>query len=125
MSLPNDGKLTGENLPLVTLRDGQKVQTGTAARLILSIQDYNSLVERNHCQSQNFPSEIGSSNSEVESKKQELLVEMESAIEPLMRVGLLQIFSTEEWIGDGSNEGRAAFGRLYKSRLEELEKGAQ
>jgi hypothetical protein len=43
---------------------------------------------------------------------------MESALDPLHAVGLLGLFSPEEWIGDASNPGRAACGRLYSKFLQ-------
>ena len=99
MALPNDGRLTTDHLPTVTLADGSKVQTGTAARLSLTIKDYNMLP------------------AEATAEREELLRQMETAIAPLHKVGLLELFSPKEWIGDESNPGRAAFGQLYSEWL--------
>eukprot|EP00929_Paragymnodinium_shiwhaense_P014973 TRINITY_DN122987_c0_g1_i1.p1 TRINITY_DN122987_c0_g1~~TRINITY_DN122987_c0_g1_i1.p1 ORF type:complete len:128 (+),score=17.45 TRINITY_DN122987_c0_g1_i1:37-384(+) len=106
-ALPNDGRLTNEVLPAITLKDGSKVQTGTAARLVVSIRDYNELSALGD----------GSEATEVDTKRRALLDEMQNAIEPLYQVGLLQLFEVEEWIGTNGNPGRAAFGELYKTWL--------
>ena len=108
MSLPNDGKLTGDKLPEVTLHDGSKVQTGTAARLVVSIHEYNSV-----CAADTG----GAADAERKQKLEQLAAEMELAIPALHKVGLLGLFSIEEWIGDGSNKGRAELGRLYEAWL--------
>ena len=76
------------------LADGLKAQSGTAARLSLTINEYNLLP------------------ADAVAERDELLRQIESAIDPLHKVGLLGLFSPKEWIGDDSNPGRAAFGHL-------------
>ena len=83
----------------IKLHDWTVVQTGTAARLVLSIKEYNALP----------PDAVAA--------RAELLTQMEGAISPLAKVGLMDLFTPLEWIGDGHNPGRAAFGRAYQKWL--------
>lgn len=75
--LPNDGKLTTDDLPCVTLKSGEIVQTGTAARLVITIQEYD---------------HIDDADPEAEEKKTHLVEEMTNAVHPLHSVGLLGLF---------------------------------
>ncbi|MBJ9952895.1 MULTISPECIES: hypothetical protein [unclassified Acinetobacter] len=82
----------GEVLPAVTLKDGSKVQTGTVATMLHNIDLYNQ-----------------GSRGEVE---QELIL----AIPTLVKVGLFDLFSPDEWIS-GDNPGRRFVGEKAKQFL--------
>ncbi|WP_280563956.1 MULTISPECIES: hypothetical protein [unclassified Chromohalobacter] len=82
----------GEELPTVHLKDGSKVQTGTVATMLRNVALYNS-----------------GERGEVEEQ-------LEAAIPTLIKVGLFELFSVEEWI-NGSNPGRSFVGRHAKKFL--------
>lgn len=82
----------GEVLPAVTLKDGSKVQTGTVATMLHNIDLYNQ-----------------GSRGEVE---QELIL----AIPTLVKVGLFDLFSPDEWIS-GDNPGRRFVGEKAQQFL--------
>ncbi len=75
----------GESLPAVKLQDGSTVQTGTVAMMLHNVAAYNrgerGAVER----------------------------ELELSIPTLIKVGLLDLFSPQEWM-DGNNPGRRFVG---------------
>jgi hypothetical protein len=79
----------GEVLPAVTLKDGTKVQTGTVATMLHNIDFYN----------QGLRGEV----------EQELIL----AIPTLIKVGLFDLFSPDEWIS-GNNLGRKFVGEKPK-----------
>lgn len=82
----------GEVLPAVTLKDGSKVQTGTVATMLHNIDLYNQ-----------------GSRGEIE---QELIL----AIPTLVKVGLFDLFSPDEWIS-GDNPGRRFVGEKAQQFL--------
>ncbi|MFW2011435.1 DUF7709 family protein [Acinetobacter bereziniae] len=82
----------GEVLPAVTLKDGTKVQTGTVATMLHNIDLYN----------QGLRGEV----------EQELIL----AIPTLIKVGLFDLFSPDEWIS-GDNLGRRFVGEKAKQFL--------
>lgn len=82
----------GESLPAVQLRDGSRVQTGTVATMLHNIALYNS-GERGNIEQ-----------------------ELESAIPTLVKVGLFDLFSPDEW-ASGSNPGRKFVGECAKEYL--------
>ncbi|ENV52278.1 DUF7709 family protein [Acinetobacter junii] len=75
----------GEILPQVRLRDGSRVQTGTVATMLHNIHLYNMGVR-----------------GDVED-------ELALAIPTLVKVGLFDLFSVDEWI-NGNNAGRKFVG---------------
>ncbi|RWX01008.1 DUF7709 family protein [Flavobacterium cerinum] len=79
----------GEQLPLVQLKDGAFVQTGTVATMLHNIKLYNS--------------------GERGTIEQELI----TSIPTLIKVGLFDLFNTEEWI-KGDNPGRKFIGTKAK-----------
>lgn len=85
----------GERLPLVTLKDGSSVQTGTVATMLHNVKLYNA-GERGDIESQ-----------------------LEAAIPTLIKVGLFDLFSIEEWIY-GSNAGRRLVGLKARDYLDTL-----
>nr|WP_174506696.1 hypothetical protein [Acinetobacter sp. Marseille-Q1620] len=87
----------GEILPRVKLKDGSSVQTGTVATMLHNINLYNSGYQ-----------------VEVE---QELIL----AIPTLVKVGLFELFSVDEWIR-GDNRGRKFVGEKAKEYLQALDK---
>jgi hypothetical protein len=84
----------GEVLPAVKLKDGSTVQTGTVATMLHNIDLYNSGIR-----------------GEIE---QELIL----AIPTLVKVGLFDLFSPDEWMS-GSNPGRCFVGEKAKQFLDE------
>jgi hypothetical protein len=82
----------GESLPLVQLKDGSKVQTGTVATMLRNIALYNA-----------------GERGDVER-------ELEAAIPTVAKVGLFDLFPPEEWIA-GSNAGRRLVGMLAARHL--------
>ncbi|WP_144408993.1 DUF7709 family protein [Photobacterium halotolerans] len=82
----------GENLPAVTLKDGSKVQTGTVATMLHNIALYNAgqrgMIEK----------------------------ELELAIPTLVKIGLFDLFSPDEWV-NGANPGRRFVGLAAKQYL--------
>lgn len=83
---------SGESLPAVQLKDGTKVQTGTVAAMLHNVSLFNS-----------------GERGQVEK-------ELELAVPTLIKVGLFELFSPEEWIA-GSNPGRAFVGSVAKRVL--------
>lgn len=77
----------GESLPLVQLKDGSKVQTGTVATMLRNIALYNA------------------------GERGDIERELEAAIPTVAKVGLFDLFPPNEWIA-GSNEGRRLVGTL-------------
>ncbi|AQU81209.1 MULTISPECIES: DUF7709 family protein [unclassified Halomonas] len=82
----------GEALPTVHLKDGSKVQTGTVAAMLYNISLYNS-----------------GERGQVER-------ELELAVPTLIKVGLFDLFSVEDWIS-GNNHGRRFVGECAKAYL--------
>ncbi|KXZ73096.1 DUF7709 family protein [Acinetobacter venetianus] len=83
----------GEILPQVKLKDGSRVQTGTVATMLHNINLYNTGVR-----------------GEVED---ELIL----AIPTLIKVGMFELFSIDEWI-QGDNPGRKFVGEKAKAFFE-------
>jgi len=82
----------GEVLPSVHLKDGSKVQTGTVATMLYNINLYNA-----------------GERGQVEK-------ELELAVPTLVKVGLFDLFSVEDWIA-GTNPGRRFVGECAKNYL--------
>lgn len=82
----------GESLPLVQLKDGSKVQTGTVATMLRNIELYNA-----------------GERGEVEQQ-------LEAAIPTVAKVGLFELFPPEDWIA-GDNQGRRLVGILAAKYL--------
>ena len=85
----------GEVLPVVKLKDGSAVQTGTVATMLHNINLYNSGVR-----------------GEIE---QELIL----AIPTLVKVGLFDLFNPDEWIL-GNNAGRKFVGEKAKAYIDAI-----
>lgn len=83
----------GEQLPLVQLKDGAYVQTGTVATMLHNIKLYNA--------------------GERGAVEQELI----TSIPTLIKVGLFELFNPEEWIAS-CNPGRKFVGLKAKELLE-------
>lgn len=84
----------GETLPVVQLRDGASVQTGTVATMLLNVSRYNA------------------------GERGQIEQELEIAVPTLVAIGLFDLFTPEEWIA-GGNPGRAFVGKLAKKYLSE------
>lgn len=82
----------GEELPAVHLKDGSKVQTGTVATMLHNVALYNA-----------------GERGQVED-------ELKVAVPTLIKVGLFDLFSVDEWI-NGSNPGRSFIGRYAKEYM--------
>lgn len=82
----------GESLPLVTLKDGVTVQTGTVATMLHNVARYNA--------------------GERGALEQELAL----SVPTLIKVGLFDLFSPQEWIA-GDNAGRRYVGQLAQDLL--------
>ncbi len=82
----------GEELPVVTLKDGSKVQTGTVATMLRNVALYNA-----------------GERGEVEEQ-------LKIAVPTLIKVGLFELFSVDEWI-NGQNPGRSFVGLYAKEYL--------
>lgn len=90
--------LEGEELPIVTLKDGESVQTGTVATMLHNLRRYN--------------------DGERGSIEQELKI----ALPTLIKIGLFELFSPEEWLTE-KNPGRNFLGLIalkYLSKIEPL-----
>lgn len=83
----------GEKLPVVKLKDGSNVQTGTVAAMLHNVSLYNA-----------------GARGEIER-------ELEMAVPTLVKVGLLDLFTPDEWI-DGNNPGRRFVGEKAKEFIE-------
>lgn len=83
----------GEYLPEVRLKDGSRVQTGTVATMLANIQRYNN------------------------GERGEVEAELKLAIPTLLKVGLFDLFTVEEWI-QGDNPGRRYLGLQTNLYLE-------
>ena len=77
----------GETLPIVRLGDGSRVQTGTVATMLRNVELYNRGVR-----------------GEIER-------ELELSVPTLVKVGLFELFSPDEWVA-GDNPGRRLVGEL-------------
>ncbi|HYB41120.1 MAG TPA: hypothetical protein VEL75_05085 [Candidatus Methylomirabilis sp.] len=88
----------GESLPAVRLKDGTRVQTGTVATMLHNIVLYNS-----------------GARGEVER-------ELELAVPTLVKLGLFDLFSPEEWTS-GANPGRRFVGLKAKEHMAQGEGG--
>jgi len=79
----------GEQLPLIKLKNGSSVQTGTIATMLHNIKLYNA-GERGNIEDQ-----------------------LEASIPTLIKVGLFDLFGIKEWI-TGDNPGRRFVGLKAK-----------
>lgn len=84
----------GTSMPVVTLGDGTKVQTGTIGALLVNIREYNEAHAKGDA-----------------ATMQELQERMKAALPLLKKVGFFDLFTPEEWMA-GSNEGRKLVGKL-------------
>lgn len=82
----------GESLPLVQLKDGSRVQTGTVATMLRNIELYNA------------------------GERGDIEQQLEAAIPTVAKVGLFELFPPEEWIA-GDNAGRRLVGTLAAKHL--------
>ncbi|PHV11866.1 DUF7709 family protein [Chitinimonas sp. BJB300] len=82
----------GQSLPTVQLKDGSRVQTGTVATMLFNVEQYNNGVR-----------------GEIEK-------ELELSVPTLLKVGLFDLFSPDEWIA-GDNAGRRLVGVKAKAYL--------
>lgn len=86
----------GETVPAVVLKDGSRVQTGTVAAMLRNVALYNA-----------------GARGDVEA-------ELEAAVPTLIKVGLFELFTLDEWIS-GSNPGRRFVGESAKRYLDDTQ----
>ena len=86
----------GETLPTVRLKDGSQVQTGTVATMLHNVAQYNA-----------------GARGDIER-------ELELSIPTLLKVGLFDLFTPDEWI-DGDNAGRRFIGQKALDYLKAAE----
>ena len=79
----------GETLPVVQLKDGTRVQTGTMAAVMHNIQLYN------------------------QGERGQVERDLEVAVPTLWKVGLFNLFTPDEFLAR-DNAGRALFGKFAK-----------
>ncbi|UCP00951.1 hypothetical protein LF844_14540 [Metapseudomonas lalkuanensis] len=84
----------GEHLPAVTLKDGSRVQTGTVAAMLQNVRRYN------------------------DGERGEVERELELAVPTLVKVGLFELFSPQEWAA-GDNPGRRFVGLKARQYLDD------
>lgn len=82
----------GEVLPSVILKDGTHVQTGTVATMLHNVALYN------------------------RGERGQVEEEIRLAVPTLIKVGLFELFSVNEWI-EGENPGRRFVGKCAKDYL--------
>ena len=82
----------GEVLPTVQLKDGSRAQTGTVATMLLNVELYN------------------------KGQRGEIERELELAVPTLVKVGLFDLFTPQEW-SSATNPGRSFVGELAKRYL--------
>ncbi|KAF1842721.1 uncharacterized protein K460DRAFT_133460 [Cucurbitaria berberidis CBS 394.84] len=86
----------GTTMPVVTLPDGQRVQTGTVGALIINIKLYDELMGQ----------------SKVDQERKAELETMITASVPVLRMAnIFSLFTPEEWI-QGSSAGRRFVGEF-------------
>jgi len=83
----------GESFPVVSLHDGSRVQTGTVATMLHNLKLYDA----------------GARDAVEE--------ELELCVPTLIKVGLFDLFSVDEWIA-GSSPGRRFVGEKAKKLLD-------
>ena len=83
----------GENLPIVKLKDGSNVQTGTVATMLHNIALYN------------------------EGARGDIEQELQLSVSTLIKIGLFDLFAPAEWIS-GTNPGRRFVGEKAKEYLD-------
>lgn len=91
----------GANMPVITLGNGKKVQTGTIGALLVNIKTYDELVASK-----------GGDATETEEKIKELEDRFRAAMPLLKMVGFLDLFTPEEWIAGSRSPGRRRVGEL-------------
>ncbi|KAF2654204.1 hypothetical protein K491DRAFT_717377 [Lophiostoma macrostomum CBS 122681] len=87
----------GAQMPIVTLPDGSKVQTGTVGALIVNIRTYNELIARG-------PNADEKTKTELEGK-------MAASLPLLKKAGMFGLFAPQEWV-QGTSAGRKFVGEL-------------
>lgn len=90
----------GANMPVMTLADGRKVQTGTVGALLVNIKAYDNLVASKD------------SSADTEEMLKDLEDRFRAAMPLLRMVGLLELFPPEEWIAGSKSAGRKRVGEL-------------
>lgn len=83
---------TAGTFPIVTLPDGRKVPTGTVGALLVNIRAYDE------------------GNDE---RRTEVKPAIQSAIPTLIKVGLFDLFTPDEWTSE-SSPGRSLVGKLAR-----------
>lgn len=98
----------GEVLPVVTLADGTRVQTGTVATLLRNIATYDRLVADGAAG--------GSGGGADDGDLEDLESRLAAAVPTLLHIGMFDLFSPEEWL-TGTSPGRRWVGEVAQARL--------
>lgn len=96
-----NSKTLGANMPVITLADGSKVQTGTVGALLMNIKAYDNLAA-----SSTTPA------AEKEAKMADLDTAFRTALPLIKKVGLLDLFEPAEWMQGSRSAGRKRVGEL-------------
>lgn len=100
----------GANMPVITLPDGQKVQTGTVGALLVNIKKYDAMVESAN-------SAPAQDKTTLQTEIEEMEQKFHAALPLLLRVGMFDLFAPDEWIG-GKSAGRTKVGELAKAQMD-------
>jgi hypothetical protein len=84
----------GETLPIVALKDGSRVQTGTVATMLHNVSLYNA------------------------GERGKVETELCLAVPTLLKVGLFDLFPADEWL-NGDNAGRRFVGKATIAYLQD------
>ena len=87
---------TAGAFPIVTLPDGRKLPTGTVGALLVNIKSYDEATEE---------------------QRAELEPAIQSAIPTLVKIGMFNLFTPQEWASQRS-PGRNLVGKLAREFLE-------
>ncbi|WP_137936201.1 hypothetical protein [Chitinivorax sp. B] len=90
----------GEHLPVVKLKDGTPVQTGTVAAMLVNVARYNT------------------------GERGQMEEALALSVPTLIKVGLFDLFSPAEWQA-GNNAGRRLVGQLGEAYLNTHGQGTQ
>ena len=92
-------------MPVVSLPDGRKVQTGTVGALLVNIKTYDQLVRA--------ISDDAKEQQLTKTQIQELEAKFKAALPVLKMVGMFDLFEPREWIENSPSPGRTRVGELF------------
>ena len=98
------------NFPVVTLKDGSKVATGTIGMMLQNIRSYDA-----------FNANPDPSHAD-QAEMKKLEGELEAAVPTLHKAGFWSLFPAEEWVAEGRpgvSAGRRYIGRYEMAKAKE------